>query len=78
MEEDIRGFDLRVEHFKLQLTNIINACNLPISIIKLILKELSDEAQQIYTEEIDKQYKKFCKDSEMLKEEEQDSSSDNN
>lgn len=82
MEDDIRGFDLKVEHLKLQLINLINEYNLPVSVLKLLMQELIQEINALYQKTIDEQYKAFCKAAQeekqpQAKEEEENSSSSN-
>mgnify|MGYP007087791384 CR=1 FL=1 len=47
-EKDTRGFDLKTEHFKTQLINIINGANLPPAMIFYILKDTLAEVKDLY------------------------------
>lgn len=76
MEKDIRGFDLRVDNFRTQLSNIINNANLPSSIIFFVLKDVLSEVNNLYIMSAQQQYQKFCEEAQAQQEEE-NSSSDN-
>ena len=86
MEQDTRGFDLKVDNFQTQLSSVINESNLPISTIYYILKDYCAQAQILFNQQSAQQYKIFCDEAnkereEQLKkqqvEEEQNSSSSN-
>lgn len=79
-EKDTRGFDLKTEHFKTQLINIINGANLPPAMIFYILKDTLAEVKDLYDNTVSQQYQLFCeeatKENKQKEEEEKDSSSD--
>lgn len=62
MEEnkDLRGIDLRADHFKTQLNNLINNSNLVPSLILYILKDTTREIGQLYNQAVSYQYQQFC------------------
>ena len=62
MEEskDLRGLDLRADHFKIQLNNLINDSNLIPSLILYILKDTTKEIEQLYNQAVSYQYQQFC------------------
>lgn len=62
MEEnkDLRGIDLRADHFKTQLNNLINNSNLVPSLILYILKDTTREIEQLYNQVVSYQYQQFC------------------
>lgn len=74
--EDIRGFDLKVEHFNTQLINLINSSNLPVSVIYYILKDTTDELNRLYKQTAEEQYQEFCEAAKQISEEEKQSSSE--
>jgi len=77
---DIRGFDLKVENLKLQLINLINEYDLPISVTRLLIQELLYEIERMHKKIVDEQYKRFCENAQKqneTKEEEENSSSSN-
>lgn len=81
MEKDIRGFDLKVEHLRIQLANIINNSNLPSSVVFFVLKDVMTEVELLYHNASNKQYEDFCnqanENEQEVKKEEQSSSSSN-
>lgn len=62
MEEnkDLRGIDLRADHFKTQLNSLINNSNLVPSLILYILKDTTREIEQLYNQAVSYQYQQFC------------------
>ena len=62
MEEnkDLRGIDLRADHFKTQLNSLINNSNLVPSLILYILKDTTKEIEQLYNQAVSYQYQQFC------------------
>lgn len=62
MEEnkDLRGLDLRAEHFRTRLNLLINESNLTPSLALYILKDVVREVENLYNQSVDIQYKRFC------------------
>ena len=58
--KDLRGLDLRADHFKTQLNNLINESNLTPSIVLYILKDTTREIEQLYNQAVSYQYQQFC------------------
>lgn len=69
--EDIRGYDLRVDHFQTRLNLLINESNLTPSTILYILKNTLRDVEDVYKQAIDIQYKKFCEETAKREKEEQ-------
>lgn len=59
-DEDTRGMTLRAEHFRLQLTNLINYSKIDISTMKYILKDILNEVDILYEKMVSEQYQEFC------------------
>ena len=68
-ENDLRGFDLKVDNFQTQLTGLINESNLPVSVVLYILKDCYIQVSELYDNTVKQQYQDFCK--EVEKEEKQ-------
>lgn len=66
--EDIRGIDLRADHFKIQLNSLINNSNLVPSLILYILKDTTREIEQLYNQAVSYQYQQFCEVTKTEKE----------
>lgn len=62
-DEDIRGLDLRVEHFRLQLDNLINDAHLSAGTVLYILKDYVNGVQNVYNQSVNAQYQIFCEES---------------
>lgn len=59
-DKDLRGLDLRADHFKTQLNNLINESNLIPSLVLYILKDTTREIEELYEQAVSYQYRHFC------------------
>lgn len=59
-DKDLRGLDLRAEHFRTRLNLLINESNLIPSLVLYILKDVVREVENLYNQSVDIQYKRFC------------------
>lgn len=59
-DKDLRGLDLRAEHFRTRLNLLINESNLTPSLALYILKDVVREVENLYNQSVDIQYKRFC------------------
>lgn len=70
----VKGLDLQVDMYKNNLVNLINNSNLPLSITYFLLKDILVEVENLYTQNVQKQYQEYLqslKDSHKEEEEEE-------
>ena len=61
-EEDYRGYDLKADNFKNQLSMIINNSNLNISTVYYIVKDTCNELEKLFEATAAQQYQQFCEE----------------
>lgn len=60
MEEDTRKTNLKIQHLKDIILRDINDAHLQAGVVFLILKDIIRDVENIYTEQVQKEYKEFC------------------
>lgn len=60
MEEDTRKTNLKIQHLRDIILRDINDAHLEVGAVFLILKDIIRDVENIYTEQVQKEYKEFC------------------
>lgn len=60
MEEDTRKTNLKIQHLRDIILRDINDAHLEVGVVFLILKDIIRDVENIYTEQVQKEYKEFC------------------
>lgn len=60
MEEDTRKTNLKIQHLRDIILRDINDAHLQAGVVFLILKDIIRDVENIYTEQVQKEYKEFC------------------
>lgn len=60
MEEDTRKTNLKIQHLRDIILRDINDAHLEVGMVFLILKDIIRDVENIYTEQVQKEYKEFC------------------
>ena len=69
-EEDIRGFNLKIDNLRTGLANVINSSNLPAGIVYFVLKDVFTEVGNLYSMNANKEYQEFCEQTKEKENEE--------
>lgn len=59
LEEDIRGNVLKINHFELQLRQLMANSNVDVGTLYFVLKDITNELEKAYNEVAALQYKDF-------------------
>lgn len=60
MEEDTRKTNLKIQHLRDIILRDINDAHLEVGAVFLILKDIIRDVENIYIEQVQKEYKEFC------------------
>ena len=65
MEEDTRKTNLKIQHLRDIILRDINDAHLEVGMVFLILKDIIRDVENIYTEQVQKEYKEFCDEANL-------------
>ena len=59
-EQNLKKDNLKIDNLKNMIIRDINFSNLPVGIAYYILKDVFNEVEKLYNEQVNQEYKEFC------------------